>query len=67
MRQHELDPFSLFFGLVFLFVSGGYLLTHATDVHLRWLLIVPAALIALGVAILAMVLRRIPRSGSTDL
>jgi CHASE1-domain containing sensor protein len=58
MRQHELDPVSVFFGLVFLFVSGGYLLTHTTDVHLHWLLVLPAGLIALGIAILAAVVRR---------
>ena len=61
MKQHELDPVSLFFGLVFLFVSGGYLLSHTTDVQLRWLLVVPAGLIAVGVAILAGVVRRMQR------
>jgi hypothetical protein len=48
----------VFFGLVFLFVSGGYLLTYTTDVHLHWLLVLPAGLIALGIAILAAVVRR---------
>jgi len=61
MKQHELDPVSLFFGLVFVFVSGAYLLTHTTDVHLRWLLVVPAGLIALGIAVLAATLRRMQR------
>jgi CHASE1-domain containing sensor protein len=61
MRQHELDPVSVFFGLVFLFVSGGYLLTHTTDVHLHWLLVLPAGLIALGIAILAAVVRRMQK------
>ncbi|HVT63666.1 MAG TPA: hypothetical protein VHD81_00745 [Mycobacteriales bacterium] len=62
MKQHDLDPVSLFFGLVFVFVSGAYLLTHTTDVHLHWLLALPAALIALGVAILGYTVRRMQRS-----
>ncbi len=61
MKQHELDPVSMFFGLVFLFVSGGYLLSQTTDVQLHWLLVVPAAFIAAGVAILAGVVRRLRR------
>lgn len=59
MRQHELDPISLVFGLVFLFVSGGYLLTHSTSVRLHWLLAVPAGLIVAGAAIFAGVVRRV--------
>ncbi|HWC35698.1 MAG TPA: hypothetical protein VG650_12845 [Mycobacteriales bacterium] len=66
MRQHELDPVSLFFGLVFLFVSGAYLLTHTTSAQLHWLLVLPAALIALGVAILAGTVRRMRRTGQAD-
>lgn len=62
MKQHELDPVSLFFGLLFLFVSGGYLLTHTTDVHLHWVVAVPAVLIAVGLAILAATVRRLQRS-----
>ena len=62
MRQHEMDPLSLFFGLMFLFVSGSYLLSHATDMRMHWLLAVPAGLIAAGVVVLATVVRRIRRS-----
>ncbi|HVW82238.1 MAG TPA: hypothetical protein VHB69_15000 [Mycobacteriales bacterium] len=58
MRSHELDPWSLVFGVAFLSVSGGYLLTHTTDVHLHWLLIVPATLIVIGVAIFGAVASR---------
>jgi flagellar motor component MotA len=66
MRRHELDPVSLFFGLVFLFVSGGYLVSHTTDVQLHWLLVVPAALIAVGAAIFASVVRRMQRADQAD-
>jgi ABC-type antimicrobial peptide transport system permease subunit len=62
MKQHELDPVSLFFGLVFVFVAGGYLLTHTTDVQLHWLLALPAVLIALGIAILGATARRMQRA-----
>jgi hypothetical protein len=66
MKQHDLDPVSLFFGLVFLFVSGAYLLTHTTDVHLQWLLALPAGLIALGIAILAATVRKIRDTGQSE-
>ena len=66
MKQHDLDPVSLFFGLVFIFVSGAYLLTHTTDVHLHWLLVVPAGLIALGAVILGATVMRIQRQSDVD-
>jgi hypothetical protein len=66
MKQHDLDPVALFFGLVFVFVAGGYLLTHTTDVHLKWLLVVPAGLIAAGVAILGETVRRMQRRDSVE-
>lgn len=59
MKRHEFDPVSLFFGLVFAFVSGGYLLTHTTDVKLHWLLVLPAGLITLGICVLGAAIRRI--------
>jgi hypothetical protein len=59
MRQHELDPVSVFFGLVFAFVSGGYLLTHTTGVNLHWVLAVPAGLIVVGVCLLGYAVRRV--------
>jgi cytochrome c-type biogenesis protein CcmH/NrfF len=61
MRQHELDPWSLVFGVAFLAVSGSYLLTHTTDVHLHWLLALPAGLIVIGIGILAASARRLQR------
>jgi hypothetical protein len=61
MTQHELDPVSMLFGLVFLLVAGTYALDHATGVHVRWLVGVPAGLILAGAAILAIVVRRIRR------
>jgi hypothetical protein len=62
MRRHALDPVSLVFGVVFLFVSASYLLTHTTSVRLHWLLAVPAGLIVIGVGVLAVSVQRIQRS-----
>jgi hypothetical protein len=62
MRRHSLDPVSLVFGVIFLFVSASYLLTHTTSVRLHWLLAVPAGLIVIGVAVLAVSVQRIQRS-----
>jgi hypothetical protein len=62
MRQHDLDPWSLVFGVAFMFVSLSYLLTHTTDVRLHWLLIVPAALIVVGTGVLGASVRRMQRS-----
>jgi hypothetical protein len=61
MKQHELDPVSLFFGLVFVFVAGGYLVSHTTNVELHWVLVLPAGLIAVGVAILGATVRRMQK------
>ena len=66
MKQHDLDPVSLFFGLVFVFVAGGYLLSHTTDIELRWVLVLPAGLIAVGVAILAATVRRMQKGGQLE-
>lgn len=66
MKQHDLDPVSVFFGLVFLFVSGGYLLSHTTDVELDWLLVIPAGLIAVGVAILGVTVRRMQKGNEPE-
>jgi hypothetical protein len=62
MKRHELDPWSLVFGVAFLFVAGSYLLTHTTDLRLHWLLVVPAVLIILGVGVLGASVRRMQRS-----
>jgi hypothetical protein len=66
MKQHDLDPVSLFFGLVFVFVSGAYLLSQTTDLHLQWLLAVPAGLIALGIAILGSTVRKMQHAERGD-
>lgn len=58
MRRHEVDPVSVLAGLVFLLIAGGYALGQATDVQVRWLLALPAALIATGAAVVAYVARR---------
>jgi uncharacterized integral membrane protein len=62
MRQHDLDPVSLVFGVVFLFVSASYALTHTTSVRLHWLLALPAGLIVLGVAVLGVSVRRMQQA-----
>jgi hypothetical protein len=62
MRRHDLDPVSLVFGVVFLFVSTSYTLTHTTSVRLHWLLALPAGLIVLGVALLGLSVRRMQQS-----
>jgi ABC-type sulfate transport system permease subunit len=63
MRRHEVDPVSVLAGLVFLLVAGGYALGHVTDVHVRWLLAVPAGMIVAGAVVVAYVARRMSRSG----
>jgi hypothetical protein len=59
MRRHELDPVSLFSGLVFLLIAGGYALTHTTGARLDWLVAVPVVLLVAGAAITLMAVRRI--------
>jgi hypothetical protein len=59
MQRHELDVVSLFAGLVFVAIAGGYALTHTTDVRLHWLIAVPALLLLIGAAATAMAVRRI--------
>jgi hypothetical protein len=59
MQRHELDLVSLFAGVVFLAVAGGYALTHTTGVRLHGLVVVPAFLLIIGAAVTATALRRI--------
>jgi ABC-type sulfate transport system permease subunit len=66
VRRHELDPVSILAGLVFLLVAGGYALGHATDIQVRWLFAVPAALLAAGAALVAYVIRGIGRTPTRD-
>jgi hypothetical protein len=61
VKRHELDPISLVFGVVFLAIPLGYLLAHTTSVHLHWVLVWPAALIVIGLAAFAIVIRRVQR------
>ena len=65
MRRHEIEPVSVLAGLAFLLVAAGYALGQGTDVHVRWLFVVPAALIAIGATILAGVIRHIQRGEPT--
>jgi hypothetical protein len=58
MRRHELDPWSLLFGAIFLFVAASYLLTHTTSMHLHWMVAVPAAVIVIGIGVLGYSVRR---------
>ena len=64
MKRHDLDPLSLVFGVMFLFAAASYLLSHATSVHPRWVPALPAALIAFGIGVLALVARRIQNEQS---
>jgi hypothetical protein len=59
MRRHELDPVSLFSGLVFLLIAAGYALTHTTDTRLNWLVAIPVVLLVAGSAITLLAVRRI--------
>lgn len=66
MRRHELDPFSLVFGVVFLFVSASYALSHTTSVRLHWLLALPAGLIVIGVTVLGLSVRRMQQADASS-
>ena len=66
MKQHDLDPVSLICGLVLVIIAGLYAVDHTTDVHVRWLLVVPAGLILVGAAILTVVVRRIRTPACID-
>jgi predicted Co/Zn/Cd cation transporter (cation efflux family) len=59
MQRHELDLVSLFAGLVFVAVAGGYALTHTTDLRLHWLFAVPALLVLVGAVVTTVAVRRV--------
>jgi drug/metabolite transporter superfamily protein YnfA len=59
MHRHELDIVSLFAGVGFLAIAGGYALTHTTDLRLHWLIALPALMLLIGAAVVAMAVRRI--------
>jgi hypothetical protein len=67
MRQHDLDPWSLVFGVAFLFVSASYLLTHTTNVRLHWLVLLPATLVVAGAGVLAGSVRRMQRRSDLEI
>ena len=64
MQRHEVDPFSLFAGLVFAIIAGGYVLTHSTGTRLDWFVVVPVVLLAMGAAVVAFAIRRIQRESA---
>jgi hypothetical protein len=57
MQRHELEPLSLVAGIIFVMVGGGYAIDHSGAVHLHWIALLPAGLIVVGVAILAVIAR----------
>jgi hypothetical protein len=59
MQRHELDLVSLFAGLAFVAIAGGYALTHTTDLRLHWLIAVPALLLLIGGAVTTVAVRRV--------
>ena len=65
MQPHRLDPVSLVFGLVFAALGVGFLLAPSGILELPWEWLVPVAIGAAGVAVLASVARG--RSGSRAL
>jgi len=66
MRRHEIDPVSILAGLALLLIAGSYALGHATDVNVRWIFAIPAALIATGAAVIAYVTRRLVPAAEPD-
>jgi drug/metabolite transporter superfamily protein YnfA len=59
MQQHEVDLVSLFAGVGCVAIAGGYALTHTTDLRLHWFVALPALLLLVGAAVVAMAVRRI--------
>jgi hypothetical protein len=66
MPQHDVDPVSLTAGLIFMLVAGGYALSHAGNVSLDWVVVLPALLVVAGAAILAAVARRMRRTEHSE-
>jgi len=57
MKQHRFDPVSFVFGLVLLLAAAGAVLSDQIDWNVGvWLL--PAAIMVLGIGLLASALRR---------
>ena len=57
MKRHDLDLLSLVAGLVFLAVAVGHLLDEATGLDVNGQYVAPVALVTIGLASLAAVLR----------
>jgi len=63
VKRHPLDPFSLVFGATFALLGGLFLLgsPDVTRLHLQW--VWPIPLIAVGLLIVALAVRREAGSG----
>jgi hypothetical protein len=57
VKRHDLDLFSLVAGLVFLAVAVGHLLDVASGLDVNGQYVAPVALVTIGIASLAAVLR----------
>jgi hypothetical protein len=57
VKRHDLDLFSLVAGLVFLAVAVGHLLDVASSLDVNGQYVAPVALVTIGIASLAAVLR----------
>ncbi len=62
MRRHDLDLFSLVAGLVFVAVAAGHLLDVWLDLDMDGRFVAPLALVTIGVASLAGLLRSTDRA-----
>jgi hypothetical protein len=65
VHRHELDPVSLVTGLILVMVAAGYTLTHTTSLRLHTIVLVPALLVVVGVAVIALVVRRMTLTGTS--
>jgi len=66
VRRHDLDLFSLVAGLVFLAVAVGHLLDVASGLDVDGHYVAPVALVTIGIASLAAVLRSGGRAAEAD-
>ena len=66
MRRHDLDLAALVFGLVFRTVGLTYAAASLTDEEVRANIVVPAALVGLGLAGMAAAIRAAIRAGRPD-
>lgn len=66
MRKHRLDLFSLLSGLLFTTVATVYLVASLNDRTVNGHIVIPVALITLGLAGLAGAVAAVARRGRTD-